>query len=526
MGQSTSRGYKLDQTGQQVQDLLDTMVTSEDVSGAEHLIIGPSDYYTKDEVDALIGGGGTITETDPVFSESPAADITANDISAWNAKSDFSGSYDDLTDKPTIPTVPTNVSAFTNDAGYLTSHQDISGKEDASNKVSSWSSTTNNTHYPGEKLVKDSLDAKQDTLVSGINLKTINNQSLLGSGNISVSGGGSVTVDDALSSTSENPVQNKVIYSALGNKQDTIDSSHKLSYNLLSDTPTIPAAQVNSDWNASSGVAQILNKPTLATVATTGAYSDLSGTPSIPAAQIQSDWNQSDNTQLDFIKNKPTIPTVPTALSSFTDDLGTNPTHSHSQYLTSHQDITGKADKVTGATSGNFAALDSNGNLTDSGHKHSDYLTSHQDITGKADKVSSPTSGNFAGLDSNGNLTDSGSKASDFLTSHQDISGKADKTTIVTNGGASQELANNTEYRYASATASLTISAPASVPSDYVAWLVFVSGSTATSLTYPSSWKWSGDEVSGGSFVPAASKTYNVCVWYDGVNVNAISRGV
>ena len=40
------------------------------------------------------------------------------------------GSYNDLLNKPTIPTVPTNVSAFTNDAGYLTSHQDISGKED------------------------------------------------------------------------------------------------------------------------------------------------------------------------------------------------------------------------------------------------------------------------------------------------------------------------------------------------------------------------------------------------------------
>lgn len=39
-----------------------------------------------------------------------------------------SGSYNDLTDKPTIPTVPTNVSSFTNDAGYLTAHQDISGK--------------------------------------------------------------------------------------------------------------------------------------------------------------------------------------------------------------------------------------------------------------------------------------------------------------------------------------------------------------------------------------------------------------
>lgn len=53
-------------------------------------------------------------------------------------------------------------------------------------------------------------------------------------------------------------------------------------YDDLINKPIIPAAQVNSDWNAVSGVAQILNKPTLATVATTGAYSDLSGTPTIP----------------------------------------------------------------------------------------------------------------------------------------------------------------------------------------------------------------------------------------------------
>jgi len=34
-----------------------------------------------------------------------------------------SGSYTDLTDKPSIPTVPTAVSAFTNDAGYITEVQ-------------------------------------------------------------------------------------------------------------------------------------------------------------------------------------------------------------------------------------------------------------------------------------------------------------------------------------------------------------------------------------------------------------------
>ena len=71
--------------------------------------------------------------------------------------------------------------------------------------------------------------------------------------------------------------------------------------------PTIPAAQVNADWNATSGLAQISNKPNLHTVATSGQYSDLSGLPSIPAAQIQSDWNVSNTASVDFIKNKPTL---------------------------------------------------------------------------------------------------------------------------------------------------------------------------------------------------------------------------
>lgn len=38
-----------------------------------------------------------------------------------------SGSYSDLSNKPTIPVVPTNVSAFINDAGYLTQHQSLDG---------------------------------------------------------------------------------------------------------------------------------------------------------------------------------------------------------------------------------------------------------------------------------------------------------------------------------------------------------------------------------------------------------------
>lgn len=63
--------------------------------------------------------------------------------------------------------------------------------------------------------LKGLLAGKQDTLVSGSNIRTINNVSLLGDGNIPIP---VITVDSSLSSTSTNPVQNNVINNALANK--------------------------------------------------------------------------------------------------------------------------------------------------------------------------------------------------------------------------------------------------------------------------------------------------------------------
>lgn len=126
---------------------------------------------------------------------------------SWKQLSTFSGSYDDLSNKPSIPSSSSDLSDGSNivkkssttgllkndgsvdtnsyltssslsdyvqkssttglikndgtvdTSAYITSSA-ISGKEDTSNKVSSWSSTTTDTHYPSEKLVKDSLDDK------------------------------------------------------------------------------------------------------------------------------------------------------------------------------------------------------------------------------------------------------------------------------------------------------------------------------------------------------------------------------
>ena len=83
----------------------------------------------------------------------------------------------------------------------------------------------------------ESVSTKQATLVSGTNIKTINGNSLLGSGDLSI-----VTpIDDALSDTSTNPVQNKVVNTALGTKFDSANIKTDLA--SPSDT-TVPSTNL------------------------------------------------------------------------------------------------------------------------------------------------------------------------------------------------------------------------------------------------------------------------------------------
>lgn len=81
--------------------------------------------------------------------------VTDAEKEAWNTRSDFSGDYNDLKNKPEIPTVPTNVSAFVNDAKYLTQHQDISGKLDASKLPEAINSALEQAKTSGEFDGKD-----------------------------------------------------------------------------------------------------------------------------------------------------------------------------------------------------------------------------------------------------------------------------------------------------------------------------------------------------------------------------------
>ena len=80
--------------------------------------------------------------------------------------------------------------------------------------------SSTSTNPVQNKVVYTALAGKQDKLTAGTGI-SINGNTI--SCTVSGGGGGTVTVDSALSGTSTNPVQNKVIYTALQNKQDKIN---------------------------------------------------------------------------------------------------------------------------------------------------------------------------------------------------------------------------------------------------------------------------------------------------------------
>ena len=75
-----------------------------------------------------------------------------------------------------------------------------------SNLVTAWQVTPDNTHNPSEKLVKDSLDLKQATLQSGVNIRTVNGNTLLGSTNLVITPGGANSDTTAFHNNTANEI--------------------------------------------------------------------------------------------------------------------------------------------------------------------------------------------------------------------------------------------------------------------------------------------------------------------------------
>lgn len=75
-----------------------------------------------------------------------------------------------------------------------------------------------------DKATNTNLTIIQNAANSGENFKTVNGQSILGSGNIEITTQGTIVIDDELSDNSTNTVQNSVVYRALQNKLSKTDA--------------------------------------------------------------------------------------------------------------------------------------------------------------------------------------------------------------------------------------------------------------------------------------------------------------
>ena len=89
----------------------------------------------------------------------------------------FSGSYNDLADKPAIPTIPANVSAFTNDAGYITAN-DIPSGSGGNSDFTHTTNTTVSTSTVAVTFAENTRGSRMISVSDDINIQfTINNLS-------------------------------------------------------------------------------------------------------------------------------------------------------------------------------------------------------------------------------------------------------------------------------------------------------------------------------------------------------------
>ena len=255
-------------------------------------------------IDVNINGG--IKELDPIFTNSPAYTITYNDITNWNDKSNFSGSYNDLTNKPFIPT---KTSDLTNDSGFIDKNVNNLANYTLSTNISEVGLTGNyNDLLNTPTIPTKTSDLNND---SGFITNSVNDLTnyTLSSSLATVATTGSYS--DLSNTPSLATVATTGFYSDLINKptipsatsQLTNDSGFITSANIptktsdltndsgfitLSDIPTIPTK--TSDLQNDSGfITNSVNDLTnytlsssLATVATSGSYTDLTNKPTIP----------------------------------------------------------------------------------------------------------------------------------------------------------------------------------------------------------------------------------------------------
>lgn len=238
---------------------------------------GTTDYLKLDNKPMI---GGIVLEYDKSLNElgiQEAGDyVTRDEIINIPSNEDFTlaglgeKSYNSLTDKPEIPSLDGYATeAWVENKKYLTEHQDISGYALVAESGAKITLEINDEYKiiaklydKNENKISESvaIDLPLEGMIVGGDYDAATKEVIL-----TLTNGDDIrfSVADLVSGlqseiTTSNPLNVKYI-----NGLANVATSG--SYNDLTNKPTIPAAQVNADWNATAGLAMILNKPVIPT---------------------------------------------------------------------------------------------------------------------------------------------------------------------------------------------------------------------------------------------------------------------
>ncbi len=123
--------------------------------------------------------GGITVETDPTV-PLHVKEITTEDITNWNNKSEFDGDYNKLINTPNIPSVPTKVSELENDSKYLTEYTETDPtvpshvKNISQNDIANWNNKSEFNGNYNDLTNKPNIPTKVSQLENDKNYATEN----------------------------------------------------------------------------------------------------------------------------------------------------------------------------------------------------------------------------------------------------------------------------------------------------------------------------------------------------------------
>ena len=286
-----------------------------------------------------------------------------------------SGSYNDLINKPTIPSLEGYATEqWVENQGYSTFSGDY---EDLANKPELFSGDYNDlSNKPEIPTVNNAtLTIKQGGTTKGTFTANANENVEI---NLESGGGSGDTVDwddiqnkpefaTVATSGSYSDLSNRPSLATVATSGDYRDLEAKPDLSIYAESDDLATVATSGNYNdltnkpdlaqvATSGDYRDLNnKPNLAQVAESGDYRDLSNTPTIPTL-VQANWTEADSSDPSFIRNKPSLGAV--ATSNDYRDLDYKPSLAQVATSGDYRDLSHTPSLGAVATSNDYRDLD------------------------------------------------------------------------------------------------------------------------------------------------------------------------